>query len=229
MHTAVESPDLSITWRDVLSGEREKDYFVSLLQFIESERAKGKVIYPPNAEVFTALSLTPFAETKVVVIGQDPYHGPGQAHGLCFSVKPGVPHPPSLQNIFKELHADLGVPVPRTGCLEPWARQGVLLLNTVLTVEAGRAGSHAGMGWERFTDRIIAELNSRTSGLVFMLWGAFAQKKAAAVDPTRHLLLKAAHPSPLSVRGFFGCRHFSKTNQYLESSNRTPIAWELPS
>jgi uracil-DNA glycosylase len=221
------------TWRDVLREEREKSYFKELLAFIESESARGVVIYPKNSEIFNSISLTPFEAVKVVIIGQDPYHGPGQAHGLCFSVKPPVPPPPSLINIFSELHRDLGLwsdtpkHQPTNGCLEGWAKQGVLLLNAVLTVEAGKAGAHAGKGWERFTDCIIQQLNERRSGLVFLLWGAYAQKKAGFVDRTRHLVLEAPHPSPLSAhRGFIGCGHFSKANQYLAAHGRPTIDWQ---
>ncbi len=218
-----------LTWRDVLQTEREKRYFQELLAFVEQERQRGKVIYPKNSDVFNALALTPFSEVKVVVLGQDPYHGPNQAHGLCFSVRPPVPPPPSLVNIFLELKADLGIERPSHGCLESWARQGVLLLNAVLTVEADRPGSHAGKGWETFTDRVIQELNQRCSNLVFLLWGAYAQKKANHVDRARHLVLEAPHPSPLSAhRGFLGCRHFSKTNAYLVSLGKNPIDWRLP-
>lgn len=218
------------TWREVLAGEREQPYFVELLQFIEQQRRSGKIIYPANSDIFNALQYTPFERVRVVIIGQDPYHGPRQAHGLCFSVLPPTPPPPSLQNIFKELKQDLQIPPAPHGCLVSWARQGVLLLNTVLTVEAGRAGSHAGKGWERFTDRVIHELNHRHQGLVFLLWGSPAQRKAAAVDEQRHHILRAPHPSPLSAsRGFFGCRHFSKANALLRSQGQQEIDWRLPS
>lgn len=217
-----------LTWKEALAGEREQPYLVELLQWIESERKRGRTIYPKNGDIFNALTFTPFNEVKVVIIGQDPYHGPNQAHGLCFSVQPGVPFPPSLINIFKELEEDLGIKRPRDGCLEHWARQGVLLLNTVLTVEAGKPQSHANRGWEKFTDRIIKELGSRKEGLVFLLWGSPAQKKCSSIDPTRHHILKAPHPSPLSAsRGFFGSRHFSKTNELLISMGSTPIDWDL--
>lgn len=215
-------------WREVLAGEREAPYFKAITERIAAERAAGKVIYPKNSEVFNALHLTPFSGVKVVIIGQDPYHGPGQAHGLCFSVQRGVPSPPSLVNIFKELASDLGVPVPPHGCLESWARQGVLLLNASLTVQAGTPQSHAGIGWEQFTDRIIRELNIRREHLVFMLWGSSAQKKCAVVDRSKHLVLTAPHPSPLSAhRGFLGCRHFSQANEYLQQHGVTPIEWAL--
>jgi len=220
--------DSSLTWKEVLSGEKESEYFVKLLKVIAAERTRGKLIYPANSEIFNALALTPFNLAKVIIIGQDPYHGPNQAHGLCFSVRQGVPPPPSLINIFKELSDDLGVKVPAHGCLTPWATQGVLLLNAVLTVENGNPQSHAGLGWERFTDRIIKELNDRKTGLVFLLWGSHAQKKCEQIDPNRHVILKAPHPSPLSAhRGFFGCKHFSKTNQILREQGITPIEWDL--
>jgi len=216
------------SWRDVLQGEKEKDYFKNVMNFVEGERKAGKKIFPPNAHVFSALALTPFDSVRVVIIGQDPYHGEGQAHGLCFSVQPGTPFPPSLQNIFKELRADLGLPIPKQGNLDKWARQGVLLLNAVLTVEEGKAGSHSGKGWEIFTDKVIEELNLRREGVVFLLWGNFAQKKAAQLDGTRHTIFTAAHPSPLSAsRGFFGCKHFSKTNEVLRRQGGREIDWSL--
>jgi uracil-DNA glycosylase len=216
-------------WTEVLKGENEKPYFRELLSFVESERAKGKKIYPANSEVFSALQLTPFSEVKVVVLGQDPYHGPGQAHGLSFSVKPSVQIPPSLKNIFKELGADVNFQIPSTGYLSNWASQGVLLLNAVLTVEDSKPGSHAGKGWETFTDRVIKELAENREHLVFMLWGSHAQKKAQAVDPVKHLVLKAPHPSPLSAhRGFLGCKHFSQANEYLLKHGLTPVDWNLP-
>jgi len=217
-----------LSWKDVLAGEREKEYFRGLIAFIEKERRAGKIIYPANSEIFNAIASTPFDQVKVVIVGQDPYHGPNQAHGLCFSVKKGVPPPPSLLNIFKELKSDLGINPPNHGCLEHWASQGVLLLNAVLTVESGRPQSHANLGWERFTDRIIQELNARQKGLVFLLWGAYAQKKCAVIDRSRHHVLESVHPSPLSAsRGFLGCRHFSKANQLLEQEGKSPIDWSL--
>ncbi|NDC36580.1 MAG: uracil-DNA glycosylase [Proteobacteria bacterium] len=226
--TSLTQPSHKVTWRDALAGEREEPYFKEITKFVERERKNGKVIYPNTSEVFNALQLTPFDAVKVVILGQDPYHGPNQAHGLSFSVLPGVPLPPSLQNIFKELRADLGLQPPSSGSLERWARQGVLLLNTTLTVESGRPMSHAKLGWEHFTDRIIKELNQRRRGIVFMLWGSHAQSKGAAIDQSRHLVLKAPHPSPLSAhRGFLGCRHFSKANEYLRSIGASPIAWDL--
>ncbi|NBW41107.1 uracil-DNA glycosylase [bacterium] len=218
------------TWREVLHGERQKRYFADLIAFVENERASGKAIYPSNADVFRALSLTEFEEVKIVILGQDPYHGPKQAHGLCFSVPDGIAFPPSLENLFKELKADIGMERPSSGCLKGWAQQGVLLLNSVLTVEAGQAGSHANRGWERFTDRIIAELNERRDGLVFLLWGAYAQKKGSMIDGDRHTVLAAPHPSPLSAhRGFFGCQHFSKANAALEQYGVAAIDWEVGS
>lgn len=224
-----QSQTSSQTWKTILSGERQKEYFTQITSRIEEERAAGKVIYPKNSEIFNALHLTPFESVKVVIIGQDPYHGPGQAHGLCFSVRPGVPPPPSLVNIFKELHQDLGVPVSRHGYLESWATQGVLLLNATLTVEENKPLSHSQLGWDRFTDTVIRELNARRSGLVFLLWGASAQKKGAMIDRSRHTVLQAPHPSPLSAsRGFFGCRHFSQTNDILARQGLAPIEWALP-
>jgi uracil-DNA glycosylase len=215
-----------LTWREVLHGEKQKRYFSDLIAFVENERASGKVIYPRNGEVFQALSLTEFEAVKLVILGQDPYHGPNQAHGLCFSVPTGIPFPPSLENIYKELKSDVGVERPKSGSLHGWARQGVLLLNSVLTVQSGQAGSHANKGWERFTDRIIAELNERREGLVFLLWGAYAQKKGSIIDTTRHTVLVAPHPSPLSAhRGFFGCRHFSQANTSLLQRGIAPIDW----
>ena len=221
-------PAAPITWKEALAGERESQYFKDITAFIERERNAGKVIYPKNGEIFNALQYTPFEEVKVVILGQDPYHGPNQAHGLCFSVRPGIPFPPSLQNIFKEIQEDVGAPIPTSGSLEKWAKEGVLLLNTSLTVEAGQPMSHANLGWERFTDRVIRELNQKREGIVFMLWGSHAQKKGAVINPSRHLVLKSPHPSPLSAhRGFFGCKHFSRANEYLKSRGVAPIDWGL--
>jgi len=217
------------TWADVLAGEREQQYFRELLEFVEGERRAGKTIYPKNSEIFNSLHCTPFDSVKVVILGQDPYHGPNQAHGLCFSVRPPTAAPPSLVNIFQELESDVGVKRPGHGCLESWAKQGVLLLNAVLTVEEGNPGSHALRGWERFTDRVVKEINERREHVVFMLWGAYAQKKGAHVDRTKHLVLEAPHPSPLSAhRGFLGCKHFSQSNAYLGQQGLTPIDWRLP-
>lgn len=212
----------------MLATERAAPYFSDLLSFVESRRKQGVTVYPPNNEVFNALSLTPFDKVNVVILGQDPYHGPRQAHGLCFSVKEGVPPPPSLVNIYKELQSDVGIVPPRTGCLEKWALQGVLLLNAVLTVEAGKPESHANKGWERFTDTVISKLNAHRSGIVFLLWGSYAQKKGAVIDPKIHHVLKAPHPSPLSAhRGFLGCRHFSQANNLLIQQGKNPVDWSL--
>lgn len=209
-----------------IGGEFDKPYMRDLKQFLLAEKAAGKVIYPQGDRWFNAFNSAPFEQVKVVILGQDPYHGPGQAHGLCFSVLPGVPFPPSLLNIFKELKADLGCEMPASGCLQHWADQGVLLLNATLTVERGKAGSHQGKGWEQFTDRAIQQLNEHREGLVFMLWGSYAQKKGQFIDTSRHLVLKAPHPSPLSAhRGFMGCSHFSAANRYLEERGEQPIRW----
>jgi uracil-DNA glycosylase len=217
------------SWLARLEGEFDQPYMAELKRFLLSERDRGKRIFPRAANWFRALDLTPLEAVRVVILGQDPYHGAGQAHGLCFSVPAGVQPPPSLINIYKELENDLGIRPARHGFLEHWASQGVLLLNSVLTVEMGRAASHRDRGWERFTDAIIAEVNSRAEPVVFMLWGSYAQKKAAFVDATRHLVLKAPHPSPLSAHsGFFGCRHFSKANAFLEEHGLAPIDWALP-
>lgn len=217
------------SWLEPLRHEFEQPYMAELKRFLESERGRGKQIFPSGSEWFRALDLTPLEGVRVVILGQDPYHGPKQAHGLCFSVKPGVRPPPSLVNIFKELHSDLGIEPRRHGFLEHWARQGVLLLNSVLTVEMGQAASHRDRGWERFTDQIIARVNEKAEPVVFILWGSYAQKKAAFVDTSRHFVLKAAHPSPLSAHnGFFGCRHFSKANGFLKSRGLEPIDWALP-
>jgi uracil-DNA glycosylase len=225
-------PDIQLheSWKVPLLPEFEADYMAQLRAFLVAEKVAGKRIFPKGSEWFRALDLTPLDKVRVVILGQDPYHGPGQAHGLCFSVKPGVPAPPSLINIYKELQSDLGLPRPRHGFLEHWAQQGVLLLNSVLTVEMAKAASHQGKGWERFTDAVIRLVNAKDDPVVFLLWGAYAQKKAAFVDSARHLVLKAAHPSPLSAHnGFLGCRHFSKCNAFLESKGLEPIDWALPS
>ena len=216
-------------WKEALKDEFDKPYMVELKAFLRQEYTQGKAIYPKGGEYFAALNLTPFDSTKVVVLGQDPYHGPNQAHGLCFSVKPGVDIPPSLRNIYKELRSDLGIEPSQHGFLESWAEQGVLLLNSVLTVENGLAGSHAKKGWEQFTDRIVAVLNEKKEHLVFVLWGAYAQKKGEIIDRKRHLVISTAHPSPLSAsRGFLGSRPFSKINHYLEKEGIAPIDWRLP-
>ncbi|MGK4327467.1 uracil-DNA glycosylase [Lonsdalea quercina] len=217
----------SLTWHDVLSQEKQQPYFIDTLKFVHQEREAGKVIYPPQQDVFNAFRYTEFHDVKVVILGQDPYHGPNQAHGLSFSVRPGVPAPPSLANIYKELASDIpGFEIPGHGFLQSWAQQGVLLLNTVLTVEGGKAHSHANLGWETFTDKVIAALNSHREGIVFLLWGSHAQKKGNIIDQQRHHVLKAPHPSPLSAhRGFMGCRHFSQANHLLEQQGLPPIDW----
>lgn len=213
------------SWRTHLQGEFDKPYFATLTQFVRSEYATRQ-IFPPGRQIFNAFDLCPFDCVKVVIIGQDPYHDDGQANGLCFSVNPGTPFPPSLQNIFKEISDDLGRPMPTDGDLSRWARQGVLLLNATLTVRAHQAGSHQGKGWEQFTDAVIHELSAHRDHLVFMLWGSYAKAKGAQIDTSRHCILTAAHPSPLSAyRGFFGCHHFSLANAYLTSHGLTPIDW----
>ena len=220
--------DVPENWLHVVGAEVEESYFQSLSRFVDDERGRY-VVYPPEADVFNALKFTPYSEPRVVLLGQDPYHEQGQAHGLCFSVQPGVRPPPSLVNIYKELETDLGIKPRRHGFLEHWASQGVLLLNSVLTVEMGQAASHRDRGWERFTDRIIREVNESDQPVVFMLWGSYSQKKAAFVDTSRHLVLKTAHPSPLSAHsGFFGCRHFSRANAFLQSKGLEPVDWALP-
>ncbi len=220
---------LHSSWRERLDGEFAQPYMAELKRFLLAERERGKRIFPRAANWFRALDLTPPEEVRVVILGQDPYHGPGQAHGLCFSVPLEVRPPPSLVNIYKELESDLSIRPARHGFLEHWAKQGVLLLNSVLTVEMGRAASHRDRGWERFTDSIIQKINDRSEPVVFMLWGSYAQKKAAFVDGSRHLILKAPHPSPLSAHnGFFGCRHFSKANAFLQAKGLQPVDWALP-
>ncbi|MCC8932366.1 uracil-DNA glycosylase [Rhizobium sp. 'Codium 1'] len=220
---------LGDSWKAALGDEFSRPYMQDLKAFLQREKADGKHIFPKGAEYFRALDLTPLDDVRVVILGQDPYHGAGQAHGLCFSVQPGVRVPPSLVNIYKEMQSDLGIPPARHGFLEHWARQGVLLLNSVLTVEEARAASHQGKGWETFTDAVIRAVNLECEHVVFMLWGAYAQKKAAFVDRARHLVLTAPHPSPLSAHnGFFGCRHFSQANDYLVAQGRNAIDWQLP-
>jgi uracil-DNA glycosylase len=224
-------PDIQLheSWKAPLLPEFQADYMVQLRAFLLAEKAAGKQIYPKASEWFRALDLTPLDRVRVVILGQDPYHGPGQAHGLCFSVKPGVRPPPSLVNIYKELQSDLDIPRATHGFLEHWAQQGVLLLNSVLTVEMAKAASHQKRGWERFTDAVIRVVNAKDDPVVFMLWGAYAQKKAAFVNAEKHLILTAAHPSPLSAHnGFLGCRHFSQCNAFLESKALPPIDWALP-
>lgn len=216
-------------WKSRLLPMLQTPALSALREFLVSEKRLGKVIYPPAAQIFAAFDATPFDQVKVVILGQDPYHGPGQAHGLCFSVRPGVPTPPSLANIFQELERDLGITRPDHGCLTPWAQQGVLLLNAVLTVEHGKAASHHGKGWETLTDEAVAALNRERRDLVFLLWGSPAQAKGRIVDAKRHLVMRAPHPSPLSAhRGFIGCGHFSKANQWLEAHRQPPIDWQLP-
>lgn len=228
---------LSESWKRWLLVEFKQPYMVALRAFLAEQKRQHRTVYPRGSEIFSALDYTPFEKVRVVIIGQDPYHGPNQAHGLCFSVRPGVPVPPSLVNIYQEISTDMRDPdVPggkadavidsSNGLLDGWARQGVLLLNAVLTVEHGRAASHQGKGWEQFTDRVVALLNEQRVGLVFMLWGGYAQRKGAMVDPRKHLILSAPHPSPLSAhRGFFGCRHFSRANRYLVQQGQNPIDW----
>jgi len=220
---------LEPSWKARVGDYLSRPEMLRLSEFLRAELRAGKTIFPPPRCIFAALDATPFEQVKVVILGQDPYHGPGQAHGLCFSVLPGVPPPPSLVNIFSEIGRDLGIARPDHGCLIPWARQGVLLLNAVLTVERGLAGSHQGKGWEGFTDNVIDHLNREREGLVFLLWGSYAQAKGALIDTRRHRVLKAPHPSPLSAhRGFIGCGHFSKANQWLSEHGQSEIDWSLP-
>lgn len=219
---------LEASWKAHLEGEFSTERMTRLRAYLKDQYAAGKTIYPRGDEYFAAMNLTPFDKVKVVIVGQDPYHGPGQAHGLCFSVRDGVRFPPSLQNIFKELHDDVGVPIPKSGSLTKWAEQGVLLLNSVLTVENGKAAAHQGRGWEEFTDKIIHVLNEQKEHLVFILWGSYAQKKAAFVDRKKHLVIEGVHPSPLSAhRGFFGTKPFSRANAYLKSKGQGEINWDL--
>ena len=217
-------------WKQVLQQEFMASYMHELRTFLVTEKRHGKEIYPPGPEIFSAFNTTPLSKVKVVILGQDPYHGPRQAHGLCFSVRRGIQPPPSLVNIFKEIQSDLGIAPPRHGELTHWAGQGVLLLNSVLSVQAGLAASHQGQGWETFTDAVIRVLNEEREHLVFLLWGNYAQRKGRFIDARRHLVLKAAHPSPLSANrgGWFGCRHFSQANRYLEAHGVAPIDWSLP-
>lgn len=217
------------SWKSRVGDHLASPGMQALAEFLRAEKARGRRIYPPGPEIFAALDTTPFEQVKVVILGQDPYHGPGQAHGLCFSVRPGVPVPPSLVNIYKEIEADCGTKPPDHGCLLPWAEQGVLLLNAVLTVEAGQAGSHQGRGWEGFTDVVVRALAEEREGLVFMLWGSYAQRKGQIIDRRRHCVLRAPHPSPLSAhRGFLGCGHFSAANRWLQGRGQAPIDWALP-
>ena len=215
------------TWKNALASEFEKPYFASLVRFLHAEREAGRRVFPSGSQIFRAFELTPVPDVKVVILGQDPYHGPGQAHGLSFSVPENMPAPPSLKNIFKEIETDLGVRMSGYPNLENWARQGVLLLNAVLTVRCAEAASHSNIGWQEFTDAVIRYISDNSEGVVFMLWGNFARTKSALVDHSRHCVLEAAHPSPLARGAFFGCRHFSKANAYLTSIGRTPIDWRL--
>ncbi|MEM7210225.1 MAG: uracil-DNA glycosylase [Pseudomonadota bacterium] len=220
---------MEASWKARLHGEFSQPYMLGLREFLLQRKRKGAHIYPAGSNYFRAMELTPFEQVKVVVLGQDPYHGPGQAHGLCFSVMPGIPTPPSLVNIYKEIHNDVGIAPAQHGFLEPWAKQGVFLLNSVLTVERGNAGAHQGKGWEQFTDKIVEILSDTSDGVVFLLWGSYAQRKGQMIDRDKHLVLTAPHPSPLSAhRGFFGCRHFSRANEWLTGRGKKPIEWELP-
>lgn len=220
--------DLHPSWLVHLAGEFEQPYMKHLKAFLLAEKKQGKVIYPASKNIFSAFNSAPLDQVRAVILGQDPYHGPNQAHGLCFSVQPGVPSPPSLQNIFKELRRDLGFDIPSHGCLQSWANQGVLLLNATLTVEHAKAGSHQGQGWETFTDKAIQLVNEQCNGVVFLLWGSYAQKKTGFIDSRKHLIIKAPHPSPLSAhRGFIGCGHFSAVNNHLARLGRSPIDWRL--
>lgn len=226
MTALAERVQLNESWKQRLLDEFQAPYMLALKNFLKAEKKQGKCIFPKGEHYFKALDVTPFEQVRVVILGQDPYHGDGQAHGLCFSVPDSVPLPPSLQNIYKEISTDIGPMTNQSGCLLRWAEQGVLLLNSVLTVERGRAASHQGKGWEQFTDAIIRKLDQEREALVFMLWGAYAQRKGAIIDRNKHLVLEAPHPSPLSAhRGFFGCRHFSKANAYLIAHQQTPINW----
>jgi uracil-DNA glycosylase len=216
------------SWKEVLKDEFEKPYFQHIITFLKAEKASGKIIYPPGSLIFNAFKQTPFPEVKLVILGQDPYHNKGQAHGLSFSVPNGILKPPSLINIFKELKNDLGIEVSENGNLEKWARQGVLLLNASLTVRQNEPGSHARIGWLQFTDSVIRKISGEKNGVVFLLWGKFAQEKQALIDETKHFVLKAAHPSPLSANnGFFGCKHFSKANEILIRQQKMPVDWKL--
>jgi uracil-DNA glycosylase len=216
------------SWKEQLQKELTKPYFLQIVTHLKTEKATGATIYPPGSLIFNAFNTTPFNEVKLVILGQDPYHGPVQAMGLCFSVPNGIAPPPSLQNIFKELHTDICMPIPSTGNLTPWAIQGVLLLNAILTVRANEAASHSKIGWMNFTDAAIKKISEEKSGIVFLLWGRFAQEKQQFIDATKHFILKAAHPSPLSAHnGFLGCKHFSKTNEILIKQGKTPIDWKL--
>lgn len=221
---------IEASWKEILKDEFNKPYFQQIPLHIKTEKAQGKLVYPPGSLIFNAFDTTPFYNVKAVILGQDPYHGPGQAHGLCFSVQFGIPPPPSLVNIFKELHDDLGVPIPPHGNLTHWAQQGVFLLNASLTVRAGEPMSHAKIGWAEFTNTVIKKISDHKKNVVFLLWGKFAQEKRSLIDESKHLILRSVHPSPLSAHaGFFGCKHFSKTNEYLMKHGIDPIDWKLPS
>lgn len=222
----VKAPKIEVNWLNALREEFDKEYFLKLKAFLLEEKERAR-LFPPGNLIFNAFNLTPFDEVKVVILGQDPYHGLGQAHGLCFSVPAGVKAPPSLVNIFKEIHSDLGLPIPATGDLTKWGKQGVLLLNATLTVRENQAGSHQNKGWEVFTDAVIKTLSDQKTGLVFLLWGNYAKNKATLIDGSKHLILAAPHPSPLARGGFFGCKHFSKTNEYLKSQGKKPIDWTV--
>lgn len=216
-------------WVQHLADEFRQSYMQALAEFLAAEESAGKVLFPASSHCFNALNSTPLDQVRVVILGQDPYHGPDQAHGLCFSVKPNVPPPPSLVNMYKEIQSDLGIAPPDHGCLQPWAEQGVLLLNSVLTVAQGQAGAHQGKGWEAFTDKVIETVNREREGVVFLLWGNYAKKKGRHIDRNRHLVLEGPHPSPLSAyRGFFGCRHFSQANEWLGEQGQPPVNWQLP-
>ena len=229
MTEAAERVQLEPSWKARVGDWLLRPEMRELSAFLRQRKAAGAHIFPPGPQIFAAFDATPFDQVKVVILGQDPYHGYGQAHGLCFSVQPGVPVPPSLLNIYKEIEGDLGLPRPDHGCLLPWAQRGVLLLNAVLTVEEGKAGAHQGRGWEGFTDHVVDVLNREREGLVFLLWGSYAQAKGKVIDPRRHKVLKAPHPLPLSAhRGFLGCRHFSATNEYLQRRGSGPVDWRLP-
>jgi uracil-DNA glycosylase len=222
------NPQLEDSWKKVLAEEFVQPYFSDLKFFLQAEKQAGKTIYPPGPQIFNAFNSTPFDKVKVVILGQDPYHGKGQAHGLCFSVPKGIKPPPSLVNIFKEIRNDLNLPIPLEGDLSYWAKQGVFLLNTILTVEAKMPASHQGKGWETFTDRVIQVISEQRTGVVFLLWGRFAQNKAALIDGTKHHILKAPHPSPFSAHsGFLGCKHFSQANALLKQQGLTPIDWSV--
>lgn len=226
--SAKVSPQIEASWLQALHDEFQKPYFLQLKAFLQQEKKQGHTIYPPGKQIFNAFDSTPFDKVKVVIIGQDPYHGQGQAHGLCFSVQMGVTPPPSLKNIYKELHSDIGMDIPTHGNLEKWSGQGVLLLNALLTVRASSPGSHRGKGWETFTDAAIKQLNEQREGLIFLLWGRYAQQKGAIIDTAKHHVLKAAHPSPFSAHsGFFNCKHFSQTNEILKSQGKEAIDWNV--